>query len=43
MEVRSSIASLFLAIAVACAPAAYASPESARAAVDRVVADYIGL
>lgn len=40
---RSWRASLCLALALACIPAVHASPESDRAAVDRLVADYIGL
>ena len=40
---RSWGASLCLALALACIPAVHASPESDRAAVDRLVADYIGL
>ena len=40
---RCWCASLCLAITLACMPAVHASPESDRAAVDRLVADYIGL
>ncbi len=40
---RLRFASLLVPIALACVQAAHASPESNRAAVDKVVADYIGL
>jgi hypothetical protein len=40
---RSWRASICLAVALACIPAVHASRESDRAAVDRLVADYIGL
>jgi hypothetical protein len=40
---RSLIALLFAWIALACGAAAHASTEGDRAAVDRIVADYIGL
>ncbi len=40
---RSWRASLCLAIALASIPAVHASPETDRAAVDRLVTDYIGL
>ncbi len=37
------IASLFVSIALSSIPVAQAAPESDRVAVDRIVADYIGL
>ena len=40
---RGHIALLFACVALAFGPSAYASPEADRTAVDRIVADYIGL